>query len=816
MSGIGSTVDNGGRRRWLLRLLAVCVLLAAFVTQRRLASDHETSAEEGADGHDATSAAGAGSSSGPATRTARGVRAVQLPAISPGALRLEGLIVDQDDRPVTGAKVTLGGTRVVVTEADGAFAFDGLAEGEYDVTAEHGALFADSQDVRLDDTSDPVTIQLVRGPTLLLHVTDGHAAPIAGAKIEIVSRSYLTDEAGTVRIRGAAMDDERVTITAAGHATFRQRIDTGDDPAVTIEKTIALASGAEITGTVVDHDGKLVGGAYVEVAPASGGRSESTFADDAGVRHLPDVGRGHYVGRASSPVHIATEDLPLEHDGVHPMSSVVLHVEAGGEISGIVVDTAGHPVPEARVTGGSIGETTDKSGRFVARGLAPDGYDLSVSTPMLGAINQHVTLARGAHLEVKIVLSPSSLAGTVVDAKGNPIEEASVFARSEDPDGYGYGRTDERGHFDLGGLPPGHYKIQAQREDSRVEGPTIVVATGNRQVRLMVYETAGLTGRVLLDGKPVPYYGFAVADSPTDIYSRPTSVRDEDGRFTMKDPQLGTFAVVIVGNGFARRVVENVHITSGQVTDLGDITVDHGESVRGRVVDERGAPVPGATVAVRSSHGSSDPGLVGIMRGEVTAQADDRGYYELSGLPEASDERQIEASHPTRGTSGPRPLPAGTTTFELVIAATGAIDGTILNGKRDVSYVHARGTDEASNFYSADVDDDGAFPPGEYRVSIGGHSVVPSKIVTVMANASTPVRFTMPEHPVDLQVHARGCEMISLRTRTEDELILLETCKDDRVTFSGIAPGAYQVCPEMTECRDIEVSTAPQLVELRP
>jgi hypothetical protein len=93
--------------------------------------------------------------------------------------------------------------------------------------------------------------------------------------------------------------------------------------------------------------------------------------------------------------------------------------------------------------------------------------------------------------------------------------------------------------------------------------------------------------------------------------------------------------------------------------------------------------------------------------------------------------------------------------------------------------------------------------------------VVPSKVVTVIANAATAVHFMMPEHPVDLEVHARGCKMVSLRTKAEDEFLLLETCNDDRVTFAGIAPGAYQVCPEMTDCQDIDVTAAPQPIELR-
>jgi hypothetical protein len=49
------------------------------------------------------------------------------PVIEAGALRLEGLVLDDEERPLGGARVTLDGARTTTTEADGSFAFDDLA-----------------------------------------------------------------------------------------------------------------------------------------------------------------------------------------------------------------------------------------------------------------------------------------------------------------------------------------------------------------------------------------------------------------------------------------------------------------------------------------------------------------------------------------------------------------------------------------------------------------------------------------------------------------------------------------------------------------
>ncbi len=741
--------DSGSRQRWVIRLLLVLAVIVGVVAYRHDASSEaETPGGSGSTVKRSTTAPALPSDpQGTSPRTA-GLRMPPLPPISTGTLRLEGLVVDQDGHPVGGAHVTLGGRRDATTEADGSFAFDGLAEGEYDLAADSGEWFAESQGTRLDDTSDPVTIKLERGPTLLVHVTDATAHPIAGAKVSITSRERLTGADGTVRFRAVATDDELLTVSMAGHANARERVTTSDDPKITIEKTVVLKSGAEISGTVVDRNGVLVVEAYVDLEPVGGGRSDSVWTDETGVFHLPDVGRGSYTAKASSKDAIAAAPVTVVHDGVHAVIGLVLQVEPGGEISGIVVDTAGHPVPEARVNGGGVGETTDKDGRFVAKGLMPDKYDLSASTPTLGTANQVVQLGRGEHAEVRIVLTPSSLAGFVVDARGEPVEGATVFARSETPDGYGYDRTDEYGHFDLGGLPPSaHYKISAQREDSNVEGPSLDVATGNRQIRLRVHDQAILTGRVLLAGLPVPYYGYALTDDATDSYTRPTPVRDDDGRFTNKDATPGTVVVVIVGPGFARKVIDKVQIVAGQTTDLGDITVERGETIRGRVVDDRGAGIPGATVSIVGGSSFNATALHRMMQGEPFTTSDASGNYELVGVPSSTEARTVKATHPTRGASQFTVLAVGQSVVDIVLDATGAIEGTAPASDR--SFAVARLSDDSRARYYAEVDTLGRFsfpvlPPGEYDVDMVGRRRLPTSKVTVTAGKTAIAVFDVP------------------------------------------------------------------------
>jgi protocatechuate 3,4-dioxygenase beta subunit len=823
MAGIQSMVR--ARRRWLAPPVLLALIMALMIADHgRSTSDAD--ARDGEANHRGDAARRASSARTGVIGLA-GATGAQGPEATP-ALRLEGLVLDAETTPVGGARVTLAGGRVVETEADGSFAFDGLAEGTYGLIAEHGDQYAEIQGAQLDATSEPVTLTLARGATLVVHVTDPHGQPISGATVELLPRTFVTGGDGAARIRCVASDDEYVVVSAAGRAHVRERVPTSDDPAATIEWTVVLAAGAEVAGTVVDQDGKPVPDAYVELEQAPGKSGDTTFTDEAGAWHLADVGSGRYVVRASSKLHIAAGDVAVEHDGAHPTTGVVVHVEAGGEITGLVVDTAGAPIAEARVTTGSGSETTDARGRFVVRGLGPDTYDVTASTPTAGAASQRVVLARGQHADVTIVLVPSSVAGVVVDNHGAPVEDAEVFARSELPNGNAFERTDAYGRFDLGGLPPGRYKLVAQRADSRVEGATVEVTTSNRHVRLVVPDPAGITGRVVLDGKPVTYYGVAIDEDPNDTYDRPTPVRDPAGRFTQRDVAPGTFAVIIIGPGFARRVVEGVQVTSGQVTDVGDIAVTRGDSVRGRVVDPRGAGIAGATVRItsspfsRGSRGSrGHTALRALMRGDFSATTDAAGSFEIIGYNASAEDLRIEAAHPTAGICGARSLAAGETDVELVLIASGSIDGTVVRQRKGVSRVIASGVDEPQVHYEAELTASGTFrfaqlPPGEYSVRVGGSSAPPSVRATVTAGARTVVSFELPDHPAELRVYvAAGCNLVSLRTAVTDEMLRLESCAEGRVTFPELAPGPYQVCLELTDCRPIDVpATAVHTVEL--
>ncbi len=153
--------------------------------------------------------------------------------------------------------------------------------------------------------------------------------------------------------------------------------------------------------------------------------------------------------------------LPVTLDGTSPRMDLVVHVERGATPGGLVTDGAGKPLAQVHVSAGASSSDTDDHGRFLIAGIDPGELSVDASTPKLGAPTQAITMPRGGHLELKFVMTESTISGTVMNGHGEPAANITVIATGSSTSAT---QTDEFGHFDFGGLPPGDYSLNATRE----------------------------------------------------------------------------------------------------------------------------------------------------------------------------------------------------------------------------------------------------------------------------------------------------------------------------------------------------------------
>jgi protocatechuate 3,4-dioxygenase beta subunit len=546
---------------------------------------------------------------------------------------------------------------------------------------------------------------------------------------------------------------------------------------------------------------------------------ESVHTDAAGAWQVASIGPGKHAIHANSSLHVETADQVFEHDGVTPKTGVVVRVELGGQIAGTVTDASGRPVADARVSTSHGSESTDAAGRFTVTGLPEDDYEVYASNDTGVSPITNLKLARGAHADVKLVMVTSSISGKVADSHGAPIENAFVYASSKLTQRSYFEHTDARGHFNLGGVPPGDYEIAAQRaeESAREMPPGVVVQSGNHRVALVLPDLGSISGRVILDGKPVRSFGLVVSGHPEHtLFDSPRLVRDETGRFAQPDIGPGTWGIVIVGPGFTRKVVEGIQLAAGGKVDVGDIVVERGRSISGQVRDQRGAPVAGAMVGVydHKSFSSVSESMNERMQGNLFAHTDTAGRYRIDGINPAATGQRIEATH-ALGVSVERELAADETTVDLVVSATGDIAGSIIDMNPRQGHAIAKSVDDTRGAtFRADIDAAGFFtfdrmPPGEYSVRILGRNTLGRQRATVVAGQRATLTFAMPKHPVTAVFDVTGgCRMVSVSSG--DDSRSTESCEQDRATLPGLAPGRYKACVDFDDCVDLDILPSPQ------
>ncbi|HEX4352152.1 MAG TPA: carboxypeptidase regulatory-like domain-containing protein, partial [Polyangiales bacterium] len=143
--------------------------------------------------------------------------------INAGDLRLAGTVVDDRERPIGGATVTLNRQRTVTSGDDGSFAFDDLAAGDYEVTADKAPAYGEDS-TSLVEGADPLKLVMHVGPTLVLRVSDHAGTPVLGAKASTRQHNdAVTDREGKVSFRGMDFGTDSIDVMATGYATEHVR-----------------------------------------------------------------------------------------------------------------------------------------------------------------------------------------------------------------------------------------------------------------------------------------------------------------------------------------------------------------------------------------------------------------------------------------------------------------------------------------------------------------------------------------------------------------------------------------------------------------
>jgi hypothetical protein len=658
--------------RGLVALVGVCIVALLGMHQRAkhpagAASEPALPASEAA----ATTLRPRPEAAGGA-RVANGEQATRSGAVRSGVFgrvspAVGEAVVCAEPAPSVGGVRGPGTPSCDFTDPEGSYELS-LPAGTFQVVASSGGLTADPLTVsvragareRADFELSPSRTQL-QG-----QVVNRAGEPVGGAWVAVQTasggRSAAVTDAGGVFEVGAPRGPVQITVRAPGYGT-ESVIATSPSDVGRIE----LGSGGSIEGRVVRADSALpVAGAQVSITHVGqpDGSWTTVTADGDGAFVFDDLPPDRYgLVAEGAEATSATVTPAVLAEGAN-LLDVLVEVSVGSAVTGVVRSREdGTACPEASVTlyGERHFDARRDGSSFRFDRVPPGVYHVSVSCPRHRAETTSESIqVDGQHAAfVWWVESGLEVQGSVSSSSGLPLRGASVevaqLAGPGDVETITVD-TDAAGHYAARELGPGRYRVTPRLADSTVaaagareielsqEHPSerldFVVAAGARVTAICRSDS----GRVADD---LDLFGEAIGTSRF-LRAQP----DGEGRFLFSEVPDGSYrffandrrSTPIPLRGPAGET--EVDVQAGGNVTLACVIERGRHQLSGRVVDDRGKPVPDAWVSVEPIVGSSgaesfDIIAVGVPATTRVGTSTD-GRFTFDGLRDTRYQLQVQ------------------------------------------------------------------------------------------------------------------------------------------------------------------------------
>ena len=373
---------------------------------------------------------------------------------------------------------------------------------------------------------------------------------------------------------------------------------------------------ARIHGTVRLKRGQLGRGVQLQLRREGlwgGWRSYAALSDDEGRYAFEGLPAGTYElvaggGRAAIVPRVARRGITLAEEAER---QVDISVEQGGRVWGRITDAAGRPVPRAKVLVGTsdsvltqlaqaakqrdetLAATSDDRGDYEISGVPLEReWRVWVDKEELAPLLTPPFVLHPTRDEVRMdvtLLTGTTIRGVVETPSGAPIPRAEVaclprFGALLSPMRRAKtardARSDERGRFELSGLPAGDYQLMGFRPGYRVslkgkpvypDGHSDIV-----DVRLVLEPALGegdhaVFGQVVDDaGRPLEgaRVGLMLVGGASFGFGESSATTDASGSFRFDDLCAGSFLLVVQQEGFRRRTLEGVRVDRSTRVEL--------------------------------------------------------------------------------------------------------------------------------------------------------------------------------------------------------------------------------------------------------
>jgi uncharacterized GH25 family protein len=442
-------------------------------------------------------------------------------------------------------------------------------------------------DARVEGEADAASGELAGR---VVSVTSGQGVPRATLTFfhEGAAHTTATDASGAFRFRAPAPGRYQLaSATAEGFVPFEPEL--GQSPIAFDARagvrlggvTLFLTPIVSYEGRVVDRTGKPVAGAEVRVIDPAGDKVWTS--DDKG--EFGFTAPDYAMLEASHPKEgrgRATLDLSAQAARALTIKLGDLPAPAAGPIAGVVVDERG-PVDGAPVVAACDGNHPAKrtlsgaDGRFELRGL--DDCAHKVVASQRGRREATAENVRPGTTDLRLVLSAGvTLKGRVVDSAGKPHPAFTVIARLaksalESGDSTTQSFFDDQGRFELNGLQPGTWRVQAAANGQAPSPEKTVEVPG--EVELVLSRGGRIRGQVVDRVTHKPLAGARVSVEggvESDLTTASGAATDDNGQFLLGGLSPGLCSITVAAQGHNPRLIGGLRPEADG--ELGPLTID--------------------------------------------------------------------------------------------------------------------------------------------------------------------------------------------------------------------------------------------------
>jgi protocatechuate 3,4-dioxygenase beta subunit len=596
-------------------------------------------------------------------------------------VEIEVTVLDKSkNSPISGAEVEIRSLHKQQKSTDrrGKVKFQGVSSGHCVAAAQAKGYAISHQVVHVPESSPQpiaVEIKLSTGTSVSGRVVDSDNKPISDAKVLPKNTATFIELGDKKRDSRTTNNDGEFSIPALSKGTYRfvanhddyvpgtskAVIIDGQTPIKNIE--IVLKSGCSVSGRVVDQDGEAVSWAIIKIVGQNANKRFVSATQDLQYRTTADQ---HGTFNFSGLPHETFEIMAMSKQASSSVETVdlnekskveelVLTLEVGEKISGIVVDYRDQPVAEASVSAfpdiwegnfskatllrGMVTTTTDGGGNFTISGLREGSYQLRASryTASKSQLWRKGTKVHTSDENVKLIIeSVGSLKGQLTFEDGSTPESFSIALT------YPPGTTVQApdGFFDLKNQPAGTYDITfrgpnfSDKVVANVEiKPDQVTDLGQIKVDFgrtlsgIVVDNGGtsISGANVIAAKRLIGNGESMAidlgQAGEESMGLIRTQSAEDGSFLIRGIGQERFVVVAEKEELGRSQTLVLDV-GDNITDV-ELVIQLFGKIAGQITSN-GKPAAGAMVSA-SPEGESSQAIV--------VNADENGQYQINKLP---------------------------------------------------------------------------------------------------------------------------------------------------------------------------------------